>query len=387
MPWSSLLIALVVMAPGDDSTAGAGSIRERCDVLLREYSDAAKAWNAKVLDAKTPEEARSFVAPDPDAYAAKFLAMARENPDDPGAAQALACVIRVGGARQAWPEVVDTLRVKHARSPWLGDAILGLKYTRFMPNTEPFLRAILRENPDPTTRDQAAFSLADHLLGIEKAGYRFRDDPEAYRFAVSAGGEDLVHRIRDRDPAALHDEAVTLLERLAEHAPATPDPDPRKRTPASHAAARLFKLRELTVGKPAPEIEGKDVDGRPMKLSDHRGKVVVLAWWATWCGGCMAAIPDEKALIRRMEGKPFIFLGINGDEDPERIKAQIRERGIPWDSWYDGGANGPISTRWDITGWPTVYVLDRDGVIRFKYGHEQDKIAEAVESLLGEARP
>ena len=272
---------------------------------------------------------------------------------------------------------------RHVRSPWIGDALPAFITVPVVPNTEALLRAILRDNPDASTRDQAAFVLADHLLQIETAGRSFREDPKAYEFAVSVGGANRVNQIRDRDPAALHDEAVTLLERLAEHAPPAPDPDPTKRTPASRAAMMMTEMRELVVGKIAPEIEGKDVDGRPMKLSDHRGKVVVLAWWATWCGPCMASIPEEKALIRRMEGKPFAFLGINGDDDTGRLKAQIQEHGIPWDSWYDGGSSGPISTRWNVKGWPTVYVLDRDGIIRFKGHREQDKIEEEVDRLVG----
>ncbi len=355
--------------------------------LFAEYADAMMSYQTKFHRAKTNEEARTFAEPDQDAYAARFLAMAREAPDDPGAARALACVINTGGGRDLLAEVVDLLKARHVRSPWIGDALYTLSMVgRDLSTIEPFLRAVLMENPDAPTRDQASFALADYLLWFEKAGRRFRENPEANKFAISIAGEDRIKQIRDRDPVALHDEAVALLERLDEHAPPSPDPDPKRRTLASRAAMILTEMRELVVGKTAPEIEGKDVDGRPMKLSDHRGKVVVLAWWATWCGPCMAAVPAEKALIRRMEGKPFVFLGINGDEDVGRLKAQVREHGIPWDSWYEGGPNGPISTRWNVLGWPTVYVLDRDGIIRFKGHREQDKIEAMVDRLIGGGR-
>ena len=84
MPWSSLLIALALAAPGDDKTAEPGTLRGRCDALFQEYIDAAREWKHAIHKAKTNEEARTFVQPDRDAYALKFLAMAREAPDDPG---------------------------------------------------------------------------------------------------------------------------------------------------------------------------------------------------------------------------------------------------------------------------------------------------------------
>ena len=62
-----------------------------------------------------------------------------------------------------------------------------------------------------------------------------------------------------------------------------------------------------------------------------------------------------------MKGKPFVFLGISGDEDRERLKLRIKEHGINWSSWYDGGPDGPISTAWAVQSWPTVFVLDQNG--------------------------
>ncbi len=57
-------------------------------------------------------------------------------------------------------------------------------------------------------------------------------------------------------------------------------------------------MLNLVVGKPAPEIEGADMDGKPFKLSDYKGKVVVLVFWGTWCGPCMAQVPHERELVQ-----------------------------------------------------------------------------------------
>jgi peroxiredoxin len=93
--------------------------------------------------------------------------------------------------------------------------------------------------------------------------------------------------------------------------------------------------------------------------------------------------PHERSLVKRMEGKPFALLGINSDPKDELRKAMKKEN-ITWRSWWDGGnTDGPIQRQWNIRGWPTTYVLDHKGVIRFQGVREKD-MDEAVDQLLAE---
>ena len=92
--------------------------------------------------------------------------------------------------------------------------------------------------------------------------------------------------------------------------------------------------------------------------------------------------PHERSLVKRLSGKPFALLGVNSDRDREKIKQTVKEKGLTWRSfWNGGGTSGPISTKWNVRGWPTIYVLDEQGVIRFKNvrGEAMDK---AVDGLL-----
>jgi len=93
--------------------------------------------------------------------------------------------------------------------------------------------------------------------------------------------------------------------------------------------------------------------------------------------------PHERSLVKKMENKPFAVLGINSDPR-DHLKETLKKENMTWRSWWDGGdTNGPIARAWNVNSWPTIYVLDAKGVIRFKNvrGEEMDK---AVEKLLGE---
>jgi hypothetical protein len=72
--------------------------------------------------------------------------------------------------------------------------------------------------------------------------------------------------------------------------------------------------------------------------------------------------------VKKMEGEPFILLGVNSDQDRDKLKQRMKEEKITWRSWWDGGGiNGPIAHQFNVRGWPTLYILDHQGIIRHKY--------------------
>jgi hypothetical protein len=98
--------------------------------------------------------------------------------------------------------------------------------------------------------------------------------------------------------------------------------------------------------------------------------------------------PHERSLVKRLENKPFVILGVNSDSDKKALKGVLEKEQITWRSWFDGpGTNGPIATKWNVHGWPTLYVLDAKGVIRHKWvGSPGDKaMDEAIDKLVAEA--
>jgi hypothetical protein len=78
--------------------------------------------------------------------------------------------------------------------------------------------------------------------------------------------------------------------------------------------------------------------------------------------------PHERSLVKKLEGKPFVLLGVNSDRDKDKLKERMKEESITWRSWWDGGdTNGPIANQFNVHGWPTLYIIDHRGVIRHKY--------------------
>jgi thiol-disulfide isomerase/thioredoxin len=118
------------------------------------------------------------------------------------------------------------------------------------------------------------------------------------------------------------------------------------------------------VDQPARSLEGADADGKPLKLSDYRGKVVVVSFWATSCKGCVEMIPHEKELVKRMQGRPFVLLGVNNDDTPQDLKGFVEKEHINWPNIYDGNS-GPLTRAWFVGGFPTVDVIDANGVYRY----------------------
>ena len=94
--------------------------------------------------------------------------------------------------------------------------------------------------------------------------------------------------------------------------------------------------------------------------------------------------PHERSLVKKLENQPFALIGVNSDSSIEKLREVKKRESITWRSFYDGSTNGPISTRWGVRGWPTIFVIDHEGVIRYK-NVRGERMEEAVMALLEEA--
>ncbi len=147
------------------------------------------------------------------------------------------------------------------------------------------------------------------------------------------------------------------------------------------------EFKTLAIGEPAPEIDEEDVFGNPLKLSSHRGKVVVIVFWSTNCIPCMKMLPHERELIKKYERQQFALLGVNVDTDRERACEVMKQHDIFWPNWWDGDeSQRTISKRWALSVLPTVYVLDAKGIIRHKH-LRGEQLEQAIASLMLNSKP
>jgi len=92
----------------------------------------------------------------------------------------------------------------------------------------------------------------------------------------------------------------------------------------------------------------------------------------------------ERSLVKRLEGKPFALIGVNSDTDREQLKKTLVEERLTWRSFWNGGSTGgPISRAWKVSSWPSIWIIDANGVIRYRNvrGPAMD---QAVDALLAE---
>jgi len=251
------------------------------------------------------------------------------------------------------PEVDKAAKVilqAHIQSPDL--VKLTQELERMRPNcSSNLLQAMLDRNPYPDVRGNACLALAN--IRKDAAGYG-------------------TNKLATAEAEKLYERVITEFGQVKQ----------RGYPLAELARPQLMELRRLSIGKVAPEIDGYDLYGRPMKLSAYRGRVVVLLFWSALCP-IEYETREFRRLVEQMEGKDFALVGIHADDDNEKAKAAAEKYEMTWPSFQDA-REGPISRTYNVHGWPTIYVLDGKGVICYRGLYHRSEIAAAVEKLLKE---
>lgn len=145
------------------------------------------------------------------------------------------------------------------------------------------------------------------------------------------------------------------------------------------------------VGEVAPRLTGKDLQGEYVALSDHRGDVVLVNLWATWCAPCRAELPALERLHRRFQGRGFTVLGVSVDSERSEsdVRGMVRTFRLSYPILLDPSASATAT--YEASGYPTSLLIGRDGRVRWRRAGaltDTDKdLLAAIEASLAEAPP
>jgi peroxiredoxin len=246
---------------------------------------------------------------------------------------------------------------------------------------------VLSKSTKPGIQARACASLAHNLKYRARLLRALAEDQEMRKSYEKTFGKPLLTAFLKQKPDDLSKESVTLFEQVVKkHGDVK---HPIHGSLANLAKTHLESLREpITLDKPAPEITGIDVAGKPMKLSDFKGKVVMLDFWGHNFPASQVMYEYEGQLVKRLADKPFVLLGVNSDPDREAVAKTVEANKITWRSWWDNGdVGGPIASRWDVDQWPTLILIDHKGIIRHIDAGwpERKEMDEVVNKLVAEA--
>lgn len=345
----------------------------------------------------TAEQIRRYEAFPAWRYLPRFLKLAEARPEDETAFQCCQWIIdrtrNVGNRDEAiFPADQKAWRILTAHHTNRADLpTLCLRATEYSGAAqERFLRALLqRKDISRENLGFATIALGEALRKRHDLIEEMADRPTPRSaYAEYRDKRKAADKGRDLIPAnseKFKHEAMQLFREVLAHYADIPvtisAPGFRRLNNLGQKAEKsLHALEHLTIGSKAPDIVGKDLQGRLLTLDGHANKVVVISFWFTGCGPCMGMIPQERELIEKYKDRPFALLSVCTDESLEEAGKTAAENGIDWPCWFDG-QNGPIARDWNVLAWPTIYILDRDGRIVARDLQDADLDAKISELL------
>jgi len=125
------------------------------------------------------------------------------------------------------------------------------------------------------------------------------------------------------------------------------------------------KIRQsLVAGAKFPDFEAKDLDGKPLSVSNYKGKVVLIDFWATWCGPCVNELPNVIKAYGKYHDKGFEIIGISLDDSEPKLRSFLKDRNMTWVQYYDGSRwKNKLAQKYGVQAIPATFLLDGEGKI------------------------
>ena len=239
-------------------------------------------------------------------------------------------------------------------------------------------RAFIAEHPKYKRIDQVYYIFGNALTKAGNAKEAVKayqqlveNHPKATYFALALLEMGLAY-----DQLGQHDKANAAYRQLVEH--------PKYGSRASaKTAKRLLALEkgnrtgeipaspsyggrpDALIGKKAIDFNMKDLNGNDLSLEQYRGKVILLDFWAVWCGPCIAEMPNVKQVYDKYKDDNFQIIGISLDQSRDKLVDYLEKEGITWPQFFDGnGWQNQVAKMYGIRAIPHMYLIDGEGVVR-----------------------
>jgi thiol-disulfide isomerase/thioredoxin len=249
------------------------------------------------------------------------------------------------------------------------------------------------EEPKAQPADDKKTAAAEDKSGRDEYEARLKTVSEALREAGKKAPKDYYAVAESQGRALLkeypdHAEPYELLLMAAENA----DPekaraiikeiDTAKAPAEAREMAKGLAKRVEMVGKPL-DLKFKALDGRDVDLASLKGKVVLVDFWATWCGPCVAELPHVKEAYSKLHPKGFEIVGIDFDEDKSALESFVKEKEMAWPQYFDGkGWGNAFGQEYGITGIPAMWLVNKKGELVDL--NARGELENKVEKLLAE---
>jgi len=180
------------------------------------------------------------------------------------------------------------------------------------------------------------------------------------------------------------DKGVELVKQLKQDYPETAPGKQADTILASiekQAAAKKIQAA-LAVGTVFPDFNEKDLAGKPLSVANYKGKVVLVDFWATWCGPCVGELPNVLKTYEKYQAKGFEIIGISLDDSKDALDKFIKDKGVSWVQFFDGkGWGNKLAAQYGVNSIPATYLLDGQGKILAKNLRGEALEAEVAKNL------